>query len=56
MSEPIFTVPLSPLPCWEDLTLNEQGWIEFIRVVADGKDPKINLERVRALQAAIRGR
>lgn len=31
-------------------TVNEQTWIEFIRVISGGRDPKITPDRVRALR------
>lgn len=45
-----FVVPTSPTGTWEDLTSNERGWIEFIRVISGGRDPKVTPERVRKLR------
>jgi len=46
----IFTLPTAPTGVWETLTPNEQGWIEFIRIISCGSDPKITPTRVRALR------
>jgi len=32
------------------LTDNEQAWIEFIRVISGGRDPRVTPARVRALR------
>lgn len=50
MSEEIFTLPTSPAGPWDRLTRNEQTWIEFIRVISCGSDPKSTSARVRALR------
>jgi hypothetical protein len=50
MSDGIFFVPTAPSGTWEDLTPNERAWIEFIRVISNGSDPKITPTRVRALR------
>lgn len=48
---PIFTLPTAPRAGpWDHLTRNEQTWIEFIRVISGGRDPKITPKRVRALR------
>ena len=45
----IFTVPTGPVGPWDQLSKNEKAWIEFIRVISCGSDPKITPARVRAL-------
>jgi len=50
MDDTVFTLPTSPTGTWEDLTPNEQAWIEFIRIISCGSDPKITPKRVRALR------
>lgn len=45
-----FVVPTSPTGNWEDLTANERAWVEFIRVISGGRDPKVTPERVRRLR------
>ena len=45
----MFVLPSAPTGKWEDLTENEKSWIEFIRVVSLGRDPKPTPERVSAL-------
>jgi len=32
------------------LTENEKAWIEFIRVISNGRDPGITVKRVQALR------
>jgi hypothetical protein len=49
----IFTLPTSPSGEWDQLTANEQAWIEFIRVILGGGDPRITPARVRALRALL---
>lgn len=49
MSDTPFTTPTSPSARWEDLTVNERAWIEFIRVISNGRDPRPTPARVRAL-------
>lgn len=41
MSDGPITIPTAPAGPWEQLTENEQAWIEFIRVVSGGRDPKV---------------
>ena len=53
MSAIMFTAPTSPAGPWDQLTENEKAWVEFIRVVSGGRDPKITLARVQALREAI---
>ena len=43
-------LPTSPTVTWEELTTNEKIWIEFIRVISGGRDPKITSYRVRRLR------
>jgi hypothetical protein len=50
MSETIFTLPISPAGPWDKLTENEKAWIEFIRVISGGRDPRITPKRVKALR------
>ena len=50
MSETVFTLPTAPAGRWNQLTQNENAWIEFIRVISCGSDPKITSARVRALR------
>lgn len=53
MSEGTFTVPTGPLGPWDQLSENEKAWIEFIRVISCGRDPRITPARVRALQVLL---
>jgi hypothetical protein len=53
VDEIIFTLPTSPSGKWDQLTANEQAWIEFIRVISGGRDPRITPSRVRALRALL---
>jgi hypothetical protein len=46
----LFTAPLAPAGPWDQLTRNEQAWIEFIRVISGGRDPRVTPARVRALR------
>lgn len=48
--DPVFMLPTAPLGAWDHLTINEGTWIEFIRVISGGRDPRITPERVRALR------
>ncbi len=50
MSDDIFVLPAGPAGPWDQLTKNEQAWIEFIRVISCGSDPRITPARVRALR------
>jgi hypothetical protein len=48
---PIFTLPTAPRAGpWDHLSKNEQTWIEFIRVISNGSDPRVTPDRVRALR------
>ncbi len=49
----VFTLPTAPSGQWEQLTPNETAWIEFIRVISCGSDPKITPARVTALMALL---
>jgi len=49
----LFTLPTAPSGKWDELTSNEQAWIEFIRVISCGSDPKITPKRVDALMALL---
>ena len=55
MTDSPFITPRHPLERWEDLSENEKDWIEYIRVISAGRDPKISLERIGALQQVIDG-
>lgn len=46
----IFTLPTAPLGDWNTLTANEKAWIEFIRVISCGSDPRVTPARIRALR------
>lgn len=46
----VFTLPTAPAGPWDQLTVNEQAWIECIRVISGGRDPKITPHRVRAMR------
>ncbi|MBB4209346.1 hypothetical protein LY39_03375 [Roseinatronobacter bogoriensis subsp. barguzinensis] len=50
MSDDIYVLPMGPVGPWDQLTRNERAWIEFIRVISCGSDPKITPARVRALR------
>ena len=49
----IFMLPSASSGTWEDLTPNERAWIEFIRAIACGSDPRVTPARVRALRDAL---
>jgi hypothetical protein len=49
----VFTIPTAPAGPWDQLTRNEQAWIEFIRIISCGSDPKITPTRVSALMALL---
>lgn len=49
-NDTVFTLPTSPAGPWDQLTENEKAWIEFIRIISCGSDPKITPARVRALR------
>ena len=46
----MFTLPTAPSGSWEELTANEQAWIEFIRIISCGSDPQVTPTRIRALR------
>lgn len=50
MNDPVYTLPMAPVGPWDQLSENERGWIEFIRIISCGSDPKITPTRVRALR------
>lgn len=50
MNEGFFTLPQSPMGSWDQLSENEKAWIEFIRIISGGRDPRITPERVRKLR------
>lgn len=45
----VFTLPTAPAGQWDQLTANEKAWIEFIRIISCGSDPRITPSRVSAL-------
>lgn len=49
-NDTVFTLPTAPSGEWESLTTNERAWVEFIRVISCGSDPRITLGRARALR------
>ena len=53
MTDAAFVVPTSPMGAWEQLSENEKTWIEFIRVISGGRDPKITTDRVRKLREVL---
>ena len=53
MSEDLFASPVSPAGPWDQLTKNEKAWIELIRVISGGRDPKLTLQRVQVLQSLL---
>ena len=44
MTDGPFMLPTSPVGPWYQLSENEKAWIEFIRIISDGRDPKITPE------------
>lgn len=53
MRDAIFSASMAPVGPWDQLTENKKTWIEFIRVISCGSDPKITLSRVDALTALL---
>ena len=53
MDDTTFTLPTAPAGSWEDLTANERAWIEFIRIISCGSDPRVTPARIRALREAL---
>jgi hypothetical protein len=49
----VFTLPTPPSAQWQQLSSREKAWIEFIRVISCGTDPKITPKRVRAFRALL---
>lgn len=48
---PIFMLPTAPeAGPWDHLAKNEQTWIEFIRVISCGSDPRVTPSHVRDLR------
>jgi hypothetical protein len=45
----IFTLPMAPAGPWDQLTENEKTWIEFIRIISCGSDPRATPTRISAL-------
>ena len=50
MNDGYFMLPSSPMGPWDQLSENEKSWIEFIRVISGGRDPKVTTDRVRKLR------
>lgn len=44
------TISSEPVGPWDQLSENERGWIEFIRIISCGSDPTVTPSRVRALR------
>ncbi len=53
MDDTTFTLPTAPSGSWEELTSNERAWIEFIRVISCGSDPRVTPARMSALREAL---
>jgi hypothetical protein len=53
MDDTTFMLPTTPSGSWEELTPNERAWIEFIRIISCGSDPKVTPARMRALREAL---
>lgn len=49
MTGEVFSVPTAPNGPWEQISSNERTWIEFIRVISCGSDPRLSVEMVRKL-------
>ncbi len=49
MTGEVFSVPTAPSGAWEQLSSNERTWIEFIRVISCGSDPRPSVDMVRKL-------
>ena len=50
MNDGHYIAPTSPVGPWDQLSENEKTWIEFIRIISAGRDPKVTPERVRRLR------
>lgn len=50
MSGGLIITPQSPVGPWDQLSENEKVWVEFIRIISAGRDPKLTPARVRALR------
>jgi hypothetical protein len=53
VSAPEIVAPRAPAGPWESLSRNEQAWIEFIRVISCGRDPRLTTARVAALRTLL---
>ena len=53
MDDTTFAPPKAPSGSWEDLTPNARAWIEFIRIISCGSDPRITPARICALREAL---
>ena len=47
MNDGPFMLPTSPTGSWDQLSENEKAWIEFLRVISGGRDPKMTPDRAR---------
>ena len=50
MTDGAFMLPTSPMGPWDQLSENEKAWIELLRVISGGRDPRITPDRVRKLR------
>ena len=50
MNDSIFKIPMATVEPCDQLTENEMTWIEFIRVISNGRNPGITVKRVQALR------
>lgn len=50
MTTSYFTLPTSPTGAWDQLSENEKAWIEFIRVISAGSDPRPTPDRISNLR------
>ena len=55
MIEDLFSIPLAPVGPWDQLSSNEKAWVEFIRVISGGSDPRPTTARIRALANLLDG-
>ncbi|MGY3438663.1 MULTISPECIES: hypothetical protein [unclassified Marinovum] len=53
MTEATFAAPAAPSGQWDKLSSNEKAWVEFIRVISNGTDPRITAGRVRAMRVLL---
>ena len=55
MIDGLFSIPLAPVGPWDQLSANEKAWVEFIRVISGGSDPRVTTARIRALVSLLDG-